>query len=80
MKTMGKYFFNRVSIKPNVEVILLILLPFRILAFTEEVSLRAVNNVRLVLLAPTGALILMMVRDISVAPAFSDFHSVHWCN
>ena len=32
------------------------------------------------LLAPTGALILMMVRDISVAaPAFSDFHSVHWC-
>ena len=30
------------------------------------------------LLAPTGALILMMVRDISVAaPAFSDFHSVH---
>ena len=33
-----------------------------------------------ILLAPTGALILMMVRDISVAPAFSDFHSVHWCN
>ena len=32
------------------------------------------------LLAPTGALVLMMVRDISVAPAFSDFHSVHWCN
>ena len=31
-----------------------------------------------VLLAPTGALILMMVRDISVAvPAFSDFE--HLC-
>ena len=29
------------------------------------------------LLAPTGALILMMVRDISVAPAFSDFE--HLC-
>ena len=29
------------------------------------------------LLAPTGALVLMMVRDISLAPAFSDFHSVH---
>ena len=32
----------------------------------------------LVLLAPTGALVLMMVRDISVAaPAFSDFE--HLC-
>ena len=40
------------------------------------------NYVSNILLAPTGALILMMVRDISVAaaPAFSDFHSVHWCN
>ena len=38
------------------------------------------------LLAPTGALVVMMVYYIyiyiylSAAPAFSDFHSVPWCN
>ena len=32
------------------------------------------------LLAPTGALIVMMVYYISAAPTFSDFHSVPWCN
>ena len=31
------------------------------------------------LLAPTGALVVMMVYYIS-APTFSDFYSVHWCN
>ena len=34
-----------------------------------------------ILLAPTGALIVMMVYYISAAaPTFSDFHSVPWCN
>ena len=39
---------------------------------------------RKVLLAPTGALVEMMVyytsTYISAAATFSDFHSVHWCN
>ena len=34
----------------------------------------------LYLLAPTGALYVMMVCFISAAAIFSDFHSVHWCN
>ena len=45
-KQWVRIFSNWVTIKPNVEVILLISLPFRILAFTEEVSLGAANNVR----------------------------------
>ena len=62
--------------------------PWSNIDFSEKRSPLAVtysyqqfSDIRL-LLAPTGALILMMVRDISVAaaPAFSDFHSVHWCN
>ena len=35
----------------------------------------------LALLAPTGALVVMMVYYTYIyQPTFSDFHSVHWCN